>query len=225
MFSDVPPRYDLINRLFTCGMDVKWRRKAARECFAAKPGRILDLCCGTGDLAIDIARLADYNPEITGIDFSEPMLEIARAKAESAGQKIKFINGDASNLPFPDKCFDAIGISFATRNLTFKNPNAAKHLSEIVRTLKPGGRFICVESSQPANPVIRSIDHFYLRAFVYPLGWLLSGNRSAYNYLTYSAKNYYSAEQLRDILLKAGFSKVSFERLFWGASAMHVATK
>lgn len=225
MFTDVPPRYDLINRLFTLGMDGKWRRKAAIDCLASKPERVLDLCCGTGDLAIDITRLASYHIDITGIDFSERMLDLARLKAESATQKIKFTIGDASNLPFPDNYFDSVGISFATRNLTYKNPHAARHLSEVLRVLKPGGRFVSVESSQPRNRIVRSIDHYYLRIFVYRLGWWISRNKVAYNYLTSSAKYYYSPEELRELLLKTGFKIVTFRRLFFGAAAIHVAIK
>lgn len=225
MFTDVPPRYDLINRLFTWGMDGKWRRKAVHDCIANRPQRILDLCCGTGDLAVDIARAADNELDITGFDFSEPMLELARLKADAAGKRIKFINGDAAKLPFPDNYFDSVGISFATRNLTYKNPNASQHLAEVLRVLKPGGRFVSVESSQPRNGIIRGIDHFYLRAFVYRTGWWISGNRAAYNYLTSSASHYYSAEELKNLLLKTGFKDVTFRRLFFGASAIHVAIK
>ena len=225
IFSDVPPRYDVINRIFTWGMDKKWRLRAARECLAGQPRRVLDLACGTGDLAVTIAGIADNPVEITGLDFSEPMLAKAREKAQTAGKNITFIVGDASKLPFPDGHFDCVGISFAFRNLTYKHANAAKHIAEVLRVLRPGGKFVIVESSQPANRFIRMLDHFYLRTFVYWMSWGISGNRNAYRYLTLSATNYYSAGELRDLLLKAGFSQVSFQRLFFGAAAIHVAVK
>jgi demethylmenaquinone methyltransferase/2-methoxy-6-polyprenyl-1,4-benzoquinol methylase len=206
-------------------MDKQWRLRAARECLADKPKRMLDLACGTGDLAITIAKITDSVAEITGLDFSEPMLAKAQQKAQAAGKNVAFINGDATNLPFPDGYFDCVGISFAFRNLTYRHVNAAKHLAEVLRVLCPGGRFVIVESSQPENRFVRKLDHLYLRTFVYWLGWCISGNRNAYRYLSSSAANYYSAEELKDVLLKAGFSQVSFRRLFFGAAAIHVAIK
>lgn len=221
----MPPHYDTINRIFTGGMDNKWRLQAARECLADKPGKILDLACGTGDLAVTIAEMADYPAEITGLDFSEMMLEIARWKAETSGKQITFTEGDAANLPFAENYFDCAGISFAFRNLTYRHPNAGKHISEVLRVLRPGGKFVIVESSQPKNWLIRQLDHLYVRTFVYWIGWWISGNRGAYRYLGNSAANYFKPEELQDILLKAGFSKVSYRRLFLGAAAIHIAIK
>ena len=225
IFSDIPPRYDVINRIFTWGMDGKWRLRAAHECLGDKPKRVLDLACGTGDLAVTIAGIADNPVEITGLDFSEPMLVKAREKAQVSDRKITFIVGDVAKLPFSDGYFDSIGTSFAFRNLTYKNTNAARHIAEVLRVLRPGGKFIIVESSQPESRFIRKVDHFYLRTFVYWLGWWISGNRNAYRYLTVSAADYCSARELRDLLLQAGFSKVSFQHLFFGAAAIHVAIK
>lgn len=225
MFSEVPPHYDTINRIFTWGMDEKWRIQAARECLTDKPQKILDLACGTGDLAVTMAELADYPVEITGLDFSEMMLEIARWKAGVAGKQITFVEGDAANLPFADNYFDSVGISFAFRNLTYRHPNANKHISEVFRVLRPGGNFVIVESSQPKNRLIRSLAHFYVRTFVYWMGWWISGNRGAYRYLGNSAANYFNPEELKGLLLKAGFSKVGYRRLFLGAAAIHVAVK
>ncbi len=146
MFTAVPRRYDLINHIITWGLDKRWRWKAARECLTLQPGKVLDLCCGTGDLAINLARLTKNNVELTGIDYSQPMLEIATKKAEplARGRKVSFIHGDAANLPFPDGYFDCVGISFAFRNLTYKNPLAQRHLAEVLRVLIPGGGYVIV---------------------------------------------------------------------------------
>ena len=227
IFTAVPDKYDLINRIFTCGQDSRWRLKAVRLCLTTQPAKILDLCCGTGDLAITLAELAPSSIEVIGLDYSPPMLEKA---AEKAGRvqlktKLNFIHGDVSDLPFHDGYFDCIGISFAFRNLTYNNPNTSRYLSEIVRVLKKGGYFIIVESSQPPNKLIRTLDHFYLRTFVRWMGTLLSKNKAAYNYLTESASKFYTAEELGDLLVKAGFSAVSVKRLFFGATAIHVAVK
>ncbi len=223
----MPGRYDLINCIFTWGLDERWRLKAARLCLETQPKMILDLCCGTGDLAIRLAQLADSSTKVIGLDYSQPMLERAKEKASLLPLKIEldFLHGDVNDLPFPSEYFDCIGISFAFRNLTYKNPNTLRYLSEIVRVLKKGGRFVIVESSQPPNPVIRKLDHFYLRTFVRWMGTLLSKNKPAYVYLTESARNYYTAEELSDLLVKTGFNKVSVKRLLFGATAIHVAVK
>jgi len=227
MFSTVPPRYDLINHFITWGLDKRWRRNTARECLAMQPKRVLDLCCGTGDLAITIARLADDNLELTAIDYSQLMLEIAARKAESfaAGKRISFIYGDAAKLPFPDGHFDCIGTSFAFRNLTYKNPQAQCHLAEAFRVLSTGGSFVIVETSQPKSRLIRKIFHMYLRWFVFRLGYMLSGNSEAYRYLSESAARFYTPEEIRQILIGTGFHQVFYSPFFMGVAGIHIAVK
>jgi demethylmenaquinone methyltransferase/2-methoxy-6-polyprenyl-1,4-benzoquinol methylase len=227
MFTAVPPRYDLVNRIVTLGLDKKWRRLAARVCLEDKPQRVLDLGCGTGDLTISIAQLAAESAEITGLDYSLPMLERARQKAIKAGigRRVEFIHHEAMQLPFPDAHFDSVGISFAFRNLTYKNPPGLSHLAEVKRVLKSGGRYVIVESSQPANRLIRALFHFYLRAFVAPVGILLSGNKGAYRYLAESASRFYSPREVKDMLLAAGFRDISYRPLLFGAAGIHVAIR
>jgi len=192
MFNAIPKRYDLVNRLITWGLDRKWRDRAARECLASAPKRVLDVGCGTGDLAINIVRRAKTYVTVTGFDYSPAMLEIANAKAESAvGRgKITFTRGEAASLPFPEEHFDCVGISFAFRNLTYKNPLAEFHVAEIFRVLSPGGRFVVVESSQPESNLIRWFYHLYLRTYVFWIGSWLSGNTGAYKYLSESAARF-----------------------------------
>ncbi len=225
MFTAVPPRYDLINRIITLGMDEIWRRQAAMECLSSHPARILDVCCGTGDLALRLARMSDA--QVLALDYSQPMLDIARAKAARLprGKPVSFIYGDVAELPFPDGHFDCAGISFAFRNLTYKNPMTGRYLAEIFRVLKPGGRFVIVESSQPASRLIRLKFRLYLRWFVYPVGYLLSGNRGAYHYLAGSMSRFYSPQEVRGMLLGAGFKQVSYRPLLLGAAGIHVATR
>lgn len=227
MFTAVPPRYDLINRVITWGMDERWRRAAARACLAAKPKRVLDIGCGTGDLIINIARLSKVDIELAGLDYSPPMLVKAAAKAArlAPGKKVTFIEGDVTSLPFPDGYFDCVGISFAFRNLTYKNPLSQLHLAEVLRVLAPGGRYVIVETSQPQCRLVRWLFHLYLRLFVANVGQWLSGNKGAYHYLAESAADFYTSGEVKELLVGAGFREVSYRPLFFGATGIHVATK
>jgi demethylmenaquinone methyltransferase / 2-methoxy-6-polyprenyl-1,4-benzoquinol methylase len=223
IFTAVPPHYDLVNSIITWGMDKHWRKLAAKECSNSR--KMLDLGCGTGDLSVSVAKLSKGETEITGLDYSEPMLEMAREKVRKAGASVTFVNGDAAKLPFPDGFFDCVGISFAFRNLTYRNPITQKALSEVLRVLKPGGRFVAVESSQPTPKFVRFFFHLYLRVFVANVGFLVSGNRGAYKYLAESAVHFYMPDEIKQLLLKAGFKTIRYKPLFLGAAGIHVAMK
>ena len=226
MFTEVPPRYDLVNSVITWGLDRRWRKAAARICLASSPGRVLDLGCGTGDLSIAITRLAAGNLEVVGLDYSLPMLEMARKKAERLNIiNIAFVRGDAASLPFPDEHFDCAGISFAFRNLTYRNPLARRALAEVIRVLKPGGKFVVVESSQPEVKLIRGLFHLYLRCFVKGAGHIISGNKGAYQYLAESAARFYTPGEVKELLVSSGFSEVSYRPLLFGAAGIHIAVK
>lgn len=155
------------------------------------------------------------------------MLEIAREKAEHSGMsdRVALVYGDTAALPFADGQFNCIGISFAFRNLTYKNPLALRYLGEVLRVLRPGGHFVIVESNQPASRLIRKLFHLYMRWYVSRLGHLLSGNRGAYRYLAESASRFYTIEELRSLMFEVGFSKFSSRRLAFGTVAIHVVTK
>jgi demethylmenaquinone methyltransferase/2-methoxy-6-polyprenyl-1,4-benzoquinol methylase len=227
IFTAVPPNYDLINHLITWGLDRRWRQMAAKECLASQPERILDLCCGTGDLAVTLARLAGRNTEVIGVDHSQPMLEIAAQKAKRVSDRVKllFVFGDIANIPFPDSHFDCIATSFALRNLTYKNPLAGRYIAEVLRVLNTDGRFVILETSQPKSSLIKKLYHLYMRYFVFRLGLLISGNREGYYYLADSATNYYAPEELKKILVEAGFRQVSFRHLLLGAVSILIVGK
>lgn len=227
MFAAVMPSYDLINRIASLGGDRRWRRKAAKACLEEKPQRLLDIGCGTGDLTITLARMAEEGVEITGLDYSLPMLGRARQKASQLGlgERIRFVHGEATQLPFPDGHLDCVSISFAFRNLTYQNPLRLPHLAEVNRVLRPGGRYVIVESSQPENRVIRALFHLYMHAVARTVGSLISGKRSAYRYLAESMSSFYSPKEVREMLITAGFGEVDYQPLLFGAVGVHVATK
>jgi demethylmenaquinone methyltransferase/2-methoxy-6-polyprenyl-1,4-benzoquinol methylase len=227
MFGGIIRHYDLINHIFTWGMDMRWRKELVAQCLKLNPEKVLDVGCGTGDLSINIARHGRGNLHVTGYDFSRPMLAAAvkKARAQDLDKKISFIFGEASQMPFPDESFDCIGISFAFRNLIYKNPRASRHLTEILRVLKPGGSCIIAESSQPQNKIIRVLHHLYLRAYVYAIGALISGDKNAYRYLIQSAIKFHPPEELRKLLLTSGFRQVHYHPLFFGAVGIYRALK
>jgi demethylmenaquinone methyltransferase / 2-methoxy-6-polyprenyl-1,4-benzoquinol methylase len=226
MFMEVPPRYDFLNRLLTLGFDEVWRKKAAAACLENDPVNVMDLCCGTGDLVIHLGKRALSGTVIRALDYSVPMLNLAREKAGRRKlNNIEFIHGDAAAIPFPGNYFDSIGIAFAFRNLTFHNPDTGKFLEEILRVLKPGGRFVIVETSQPPGRLLRRLFHFYLKWVTAPLGGFLSGHRGAYKYLSWSARNYYNREELTRLLHGAGFSEVTSRPLMGGLAGIFTVIK
>ncbi len=225
MFSAIPPRYDLTNLVLTGGMDKRWRWEAARECLATQPDRVLDLGCGTGDLAVNLTRQARYGVMVTGLDYSQLMLDFATKKAALLVRKPSFICGYADVLPFPEGYFDCVVISFAFRNLTYKNPLARANLAEIFRVLAPGGKLVAIETTQPNTKLIRKLFHLYLRWWVFPVGWLVSGNRGAYACLAESAARFYTPEEIKQMLVSAGFGQVLFRPFLFGAIGLHIAVK
>jgi demethylmenaquinone methyltransferase/2-methoxy-6-polyprenyl-1,4-benzoquinol methylase len=227
MFNTVPGRYDLVNRVLTLGFDERWRWRTAKLCLDTKPARVMDICCGTGDMALHLAKMAPDDVEVTGVDFSEAMLEVARykAKARRLEYKASFKIGDAANLTYADDHFDAVTVSFGFRNLTYSNPLMDKYLAEILRVIRSGGKFFIVETCQPLLTPIRMLYHFYLKKLSSKLGALISGHKGAYRYLGQSAANYYNAHEVTDLLTGAGFKEVDFKPLLWGIAAIYTALK
>jgi demethylmenaquinone methyltransferase/2-methoxy-6-polyprenyl-1,4-benzoquinol methylase len=226
MFNEVPARYDMLNRFLTWRMDERWRRSAADKCLEGEPSGILDLCTGTGDLAIRMAKQVNGFTKILALDYSQPMLRVARRKAQNAGlANIEFIHGDASAMPLENEALDVVGIAFAFRNLSYKNPDREKFLHEIYRILKPEGKFVIVESSQPENRIMRSMFRLYLKVIVAGIGGWISGHRGAYRYLSASARNFYKPEEVRRMLICAGFSSVEYRPFLGGIAGLTEAIK
>jgi demethylmenaquinone methyltransferase / 2-methoxy-6-polyprenyl-1,4-benzoquinol methylase len=225
-YSRIYKRYDLINRLFTFGMDQSWRRITANKCIHLKPDAVLDLCCGTGDLTILLAGKGDGKVSITGFDRNAEMLETARQKSTRKGySSIQYIQGDASQMPFAAESFDCITLGFGIRNLTYDNPNSSDHISEIIRVLKRNGMLFILESSIPENRWIRFFFKSYLTLVLIPLGFVLSGDRRAYKYLAQSAANFYTANALIRMLSEKGFKITDRKIFFMGVASLIAAEK
>lgn len=221
MFASIAPRYDATNRLLTGGVDESWRRRAVKELRPPSGGRILDMCCGTGDLSFHLSR-TDPTLHIVGVDFCEPMLDGARRRAprEAAGRDVRFEVGDVMALPFADGEFDGAIMGFSMRNVV----DIVGTLREARRVLKPGTRFVNLDVSKAPNPLFKRAFDLYFYGVVPLVGGLVGGSKSAYRYLPNSLTNYPGAEALAERFETAGFSDVRFVRLAGGAIAAHVGT-
>jgi len=223
LYSEVAHTYELVNHVLTLGLDVYWRKKAARIA-ASKDGRHwLDVCSGTGEMAQNLSLLAEDGVMIISVDFSAPMLSKAMEKKNNAD--VYFVEAEAKELPFPDETFDLVTISFATRNISPNKDYLISHLREFYRVLTPEGRFINLETSQPSSKIIRQLFHSYINLFVKPIGTLISGSKPAYSYLSFTIPRFYPPDELSSIIHKAGFRKVLFKKLLFGVSAIHIAEK
>lgn len=215
--------YELVNHVLTFGLDIIWRRKAAREASGKGGDHWLDVCSGTGEMALNLSRLADKKVKIISVDFSVPMLERGREKRKISN--LFPVLADAMRLPFPDGTFDLVTISFATRNINPNKDILTAHLKEFQRILKPGGHFINLETSQPSARILQKLFHFYIKLAVKPLGYFISGSKAAYRYLSFTIPRFYGPEEFSSIIREAGFSRVSHQLLFLGAAAIHSAQK
>jgi len=223
LFPEVARNYELVNHAMTLGLDILWRRKAARVAANEGGGMWLDVCTGTGEMAVYLGRLAKQGTVVMATDFSPQM--IRKAIEKHGAREIAFILADAKSLPFADNTFDLVTTSFATRNLNVDRRSLIESFSEFHRILKPGGRYVSLETSQPPSSLIRKLFHLYVRLAVRPLGYAISGSRAAYAYLSHTMQRFYTADELADVMREAGFAKVSFRRLALGAAAIHKAVK
>ncbi len=211
MFDRIAPVYDAMNRVMTAGLDVRWRRLTALA--AVRPGDVvLDAACGTGDLAL--ADLRAGAAEVTGIDFSERMLERARRKSTA----VEWVRGDLLALPFPDGSFDAATVGFGVRNLA----DLELGLRELRRVLRPRGRLAILEITRPRG-VLRLFFSLWFDRLVPLVGRLLPGG-AAYRYLPASVKRFPAAEELAEQLRAAGFDDVGFRLLAGSIVAVHTGT-
>jgi demethylmenaquinone methyltransferase/2-methoxy-6-polyprenyl-1,4-benzoquinol methylase len=223
IFSEVAHRYELTNHVLTLGLDIAWRKKAVGIAVRAGGRRWLDVCSGTGETAALLSRQAANGTQVFAVDFSLPMLRGAAGKRDAA--RLRFAIADAGRLPFPEGSFDLVTISFATRNLNTSRRALESCFREFHRVLRPGGRFVNLETSQPSSALFRRILHYYVGLFVRPVGEALSGSRAGYSYLAHTIPRFYSASELSGILESAGFARVTWRLLMGGVAAVHLAEK
>jgi demethylmenaquinone methyltransferase/2-methoxy-6-polyprenyl-1,4-benzoquinol methylase len=222
MFARIAGRYDLLNHVLSGNTDTRWRRRVARGLRdSLKPGaRVLDVACGTGDLALAINEVAPET-RVAGVDFCRPMLEIARRKADAAGRTIPFVEGDALSLPFGDGSFQAATIAFGLRNLS----SVEAGLRELRRVLAPGGEVAILEFSRPVVPGFRALFQLYFHRVLPLIGGLVSGSRGAYEYLPDSVSKFPDQKRLAALMRDAGFEDVRFENLTGGVAALHTGRR
>jgi len=223
MFARVASRYDLLNHLLSFNLDHYWRRRTVRrvrEWLARPNARVLDICCGTGDLTLALAAAAAGQP-VFGSDFCHPMLVEARRKTMSRGACCALFEADALQLPVESGSLDLITVAFGLRNFA----NYQDGLREMCRVLKPGGAAAILEFSQPPNRAFAAFYSFYSSRVLPAIGGIVSGSRAAYQYLPESVRKFPGAEALADRMREAGFTEVSYQRMTGGIVALHVGVR
>jgi demethylmenaquinone methyltransferase/2-methoxy-6-polyprenyl-1,4-benzoquinol methylase len=210
MFDRIAPVYDPMNRLMTAGLDQRWRRETARA--VVGPGdRVLDVCCGTGDLAL---AALDAGGRVTGLDFSERMLQRARRKSS----EVEWVEGDALALPFADGSFDAVTVGFGVRNFA----DVERGLADLRRVLRPGGRIAVLEITRPRG-LLAPFYRLWFDGLIPLAGRILPGG-SAYSYLPASVRRFPGPEELARLLDEAGFAEIRWRLFAGGIVALHTGT-
>ena len=221
IFSEIAPRYDLLNHVLSLNIDRRWRRKAVDRLGweRAAEGTYLDACAGTFDLALELGERAGFRGEVVASDFARPMLVEGLPKID--GRAVAPVCGDTQQLPFPDEVFSGATVGFGVRNLS----DLPAGFREFHRTLKPGGRLVILEFTVPPNPIVRQGYMLYFNRILPLVGRIVSGHPWAYTYLPESVKEFPGPEDLGRLLEEAGFARVDWTLLTFGIAAIHVAEK
>ena len=222
MFDRVANRYDVMNRLLSAGIDIKWRKKAILQLKNDKPKQILDVATGTCDMAIISYKLLRHE-KITGIDISGEMLKVGRKKIEKEGltSVIELQTGDSETINFADNSFDAVTVAFGVRNFE----NLESGLKEMLRVLKPGGKLIVLEFSRPRTKIFRSLYNLYMSIVAPEVARWIARNKKAYQYLNQSANLFPERQNFVEILNRTGYSNTSFKPLSAGICCIYIGEK
>ncbi len=222
MFDTISEEYDTLNRVISFGIDQKWRKKVVAIVHAIQPQTILDIATGTGDLVLLFAEKTAAQ-KIVGLDISEGMLNIGKQKVKHKNlqNRVQMIVGDSENLPFEANSFDAITVSFGVRNFE----NLEKGLSEILRVLKPSGKFVILETSIPEKFPFKQGYLFHSKILLPLIGTLFSKDKKAYEYLSESAVNFPYGKNLNNILRKVGFKEVVNNPQTFGVASIYTSSK
>jgi demethylmenaquinone methyltransferase/2-methoxy-6-polyprenyl-1,4-benzoquinol methylase len=220
MFDRIAGVYDLMNSAMTAGLHHQWRQRAVDRAEVGPGSDALDVCCGTGDLALELRRRIGPDGRVVGSDFSEPMLEIARQKSGDEGLPVEFGWADALDLPYRDASFDAVTIGFGARNLA----DLERGISEMTRVLRPGGRLVILEISRPIRQPLAGFYSLWFDRLVPVLG-TLAGDPDAYSYLPDSVRTFPEPEALAGMLDAAGLAQIRWLSLAGGIIAIHSGTR
>jgi demethylmenaquinone methyltransferase / 2-methoxy-6-polyprenyl-1,4-benzoquinol methylase len=219
MFDRIAGRYDLMNTVMSAGLHHRWRKRAA-DLARLRPGQhALDVCCGTGDLALELKRRVGEHGSVVGVDFSQPMLELAQAKSRRSGLDIDYRPGNALDLAFDDASFDAATVGFGVRNLV----DLAGGVGEMARVVRPGGRVVILEITTPARPPLSWFYSLWFDRLV-PLFGRVAGERDAYSYLPDSVRRFPPAPALAALMRDVGLAEVDYVTLAGGIVAVHAGT-
>lgn len=223
MFDDIAHRYDLLNRLLSFGIDRRWRRFAVSQLSIPKNGRVLDIATGTCDVALEVSEQTDSSVKIVGEDFTQGMLVQGQKKLDDSvfGNRIMLVNAPCEEIPHPDDTFDGITIAFGIRNVV----DRAAGLREMFRVLKPGGRAVILEFSNPKSRLFRQIYYFYFQKILPTIGGLISKKRSAYQYLPDSVIEFPSQEDFSAMMGEAGFQRLQHTDVTLGIATVYVGDK
>jgi demethylmenaquinone methyltransferase / 2-methoxy-6-polyprenyl-1,4-benzoquinol methylase len=218
MFSRLANRYDLVNDVMSFGLHRRWKRDTVRLGLKSngRPLRWLDLCCGTGDIGFFAEKSAGVR--VVGLDFTLPMLAVARQRARVEDSPARFVHGDALNLPFFADSFDVVTVGYGLRNLA----DPARGLSEMRRVLAPGGRAVVLDFGKPENPVASAIYWAYLRTVMPLMGWLFHRDPETYAYIPASLERYPAQRGVERLMKEAGFVNVGYENRLLGTMGLNV---
>ncbi len=222
MFGRIARRYDLMNAVMTLGMDRLWRRRTAEAAAVAPGGLVLDVGTGTGDLALDLARL-EPGARVVGLDYTAPMLARAPAKAAAGGlaEQVAWVRGDGQRLPFPDDTFDAVTSAFVLRNFA----DLYSAYADMARVTRPGGRVVALELSPDSLAGWRQLFALYFERLVPHVGALVAGDRTAYTYLPASVAAFLGPDALAGVMRDAGLVPLPPRRMMLGSLVIHVGFK